>query len=266
MDAIQVFRYNETPVTFELGEGSIMVNATQMARPFGKTTKDWLRTNSAKDFIDILSAVRQICLTDLVKVVQGGNQQGTWMHEDAAMEFARWLSPAFAIWCNDRIKELLRFGMTATPEMLARAVRDPEFVLKLLSEIKTGYEKGVRLQSQNELLAEQLEGQAHKVDFYDNLHRQKRKCESERVYRVSQIAAELGIMAAELNRILKNKGIQEKRNGMWVLTSKYCHEGYTKQKVFRDFVEDDGEPHYAIFNVWTHKGREFILRLFEEEQ
>ena len=32
------------------------------------------------------------------------------MHEDVAMEFARWLSPEFAIWCNDRIKELLLTG------------------------------------------------------------------------------------------------------------------------------------------------------------
>lgn len=29
------------------------------------------------------------------------------MHEDVALEFARWLSPKFAIWCSDRIKELL---------------------------------------------------------------------------------------------------------------------------------------------------------------
>lgn len=29
------------------------------------------------------------------------------MHEDVALEFARWLSPRFAIWCNDRVKELI---------------------------------------------------------------------------------------------------------------------------------------------------------------
>jgi hypothetical protein len=49
-------------------------------------------------------------LADLVKVTKGGNNPGTWMHEDVALEFARWLSPLFAIWCNDRIKELLRIS------------------------------------------------------------------------------------------------------------------------------------------------------------
>lgn len=70
----------------------------------------------------MLSADRQICPSELVQVVKGGNvkQQGTWMHEDVAIEFARWLSPKFAIWCNDHIKELLTTGMTATPVFVMR--------------------------------------------------------------------------------------------------------------------------------------------------
>ena len=82
------------------------VNATQMAKPFGKSAKDWLKTQAAKEFIVSLSEVKKILSADLVKVVYGDNG-GTWMHEDVALEFARWLSPKFAIWCNDRIKELL---------------------------------------------------------------------------------------------------------------------------------------------------------------
>jgi hypothetical protein len=46
-------------------------------------------------------------LADLLTVRKGGINPGTWMHEDVAMEFALWLSPEFAIWCNDRIKEIL---------------------------------------------------------------------------------------------------------------------------------------------------------------
>lgn len=47
------------------------------------------------------SAKGQISLLDIQK---GGNAPGSWMHEDLALEFARWLNPAFAIWCNYRIK------------------------------------------------------------------------------------------------------------------------------------------------------------------
>lgn len=109
----QIFQYNGSPISFQKGN-SVMVNATEMAKPFGKLAKDWLSNKSTKEFISTLSAVRTIPLTDLVVVRQGGNvEQGTWLHEDVAVEFARWLSPTFAIWCNDRIKELLTKGRTS---------------------------------------------------------------------------------------------------------------------------------------------------------
>lgn len=111
----ETFQYNGNPITFQKGN-NLMVNATEMAKPFGKTTKDWLRTKQSKEFIDTLSTVRQISLTGLVVIRQGGNgEQGTWMHEDVALEFARWLSPVFAIWCNDRCKELLLTGTVSIP-------------------------------------------------------------------------------------------------------------------------------------------------------
>ena len=82
-----------------------MVNATEMAKPFGKLAKDWLSNKSTKEFISTLSAVRTIPLTDLVVVRQGGNvEQGTWLHEDVAVEFARWLSPTFAEMSNESKK------------------------------------------------------------------------------------------------------------------------------------------------------------------
>ena len=105
------FDYKGSQISFNKGE-NVMINATQMAKPFGKFTKDWLSNKATKEFLSTLSAVRTIPLTGLVEVKQGGNgEQGTWMHEDVALEFARWLSPEFAIWCNDRIKEIMTTGV-----------------------------------------------------------------------------------------------------------------------------------------------------------
>ena len=112
----QIFQYNGTPITFQIG-GTLMVNATQMAKPFGKQPIFWLNNQSTKEFLSQLSELRNLSSADLVRVTKGGNDkklQGTWMHEDVALEFARWLSPAFAIWCNDRIKELLLIGTAST--------------------------------------------------------------------------------------------------------------------------------------------------------
>lgn len=108
MTANQIFQYHGNPISFHKGD-NLMVNATQMAKPFNKSPKDFLKTEQSKRFIEALSEVKKILSSDLVKVTYGNNG-GTWMHEDVALEFARWLSPAFAIWCNDRIKELLMKG------------------------------------------------------------------------------------------------------------------------------------------------------------
>lgn len=141
----QIFQYNGSPITFQKGD-SVMVNATEMAKPFGKLAKDWLSNKSTKEFLSTLSAVRIIPLTGLVEIKQGGNgEQGTWMHEDVAMEFARWLSPAFAIWCNDRIKELLQYGMTATQPTLEQMINNPDLVISLATQLKSEREEKQRL-------------------------------------------------------------------------------------------------------------------------
>lgn len=111
MNTSVVYDYKGSQISFMSGE-NVMVNATQMAKPFSKQPIDWLKTNQSKEYIETFSKLKIISLADLVQVIKGGNNSGTWMHEDVALEFARWLSPAFAIWCNDRIKELLKTGVT----------------------------------------------------------------------------------------------------------------------------------------------------------
>lgn len=87
----QIFQYNGSPITFQKGD-SVMVNATEMAKPFGKRCNDFLSTKQTKELISSLSAKTGISATGLVTVNQGGNNQGTWMHEDVALEFLSTLS------------------------------------------------------------------------------------------------------------------------------------------------------------------------------
>lgn len=145
-----VYDYKGSKISFANGK-NVMVNATEMAKTFGKYPKDFLVNKQTKEFLTSLSAVRGISLTELVKVVQGGDpqMQGTWMHEDVALEFARWLSPAFAIWCNDRIKELLKYGMTATQPTLDEMVNNPDLVIRMATQLKQEREEKARLEAEN---------------------------------------------------------------------------------------------------------------------
>ena len=129
MNEVQVFEYKGNKVTFDFG-GGVMTNATEMARAFGKEPYGWIRLATTKDFLWQLLIEKYpqsgpqnlrnetelgAILTEvgLVKIIQGGTSslQGTWFNDDITIEFARWLSPAFAIWCNDRIKEYLMNGL-----------------------------------------------------------------------------------------------------------------------------------------------------------
>ena len=112
-----VLQYSGSQIRFERIGGRLMVNATQMAKPFGLTPKDWLRTQQAKDLLNA-ATVRQKCLTaDLLEVRQGGTpeKQGTWMHEDIALMFAQWLSPDFYFACNNLLKHVLSKSALEVP-------------------------------------------------------------------------------------------------------------------------------------------------------
>jgi hypothetical protein len=74
------------------------MNATEMAKPFGKRPADWLRLPSTISFLNTLSDVRKSHIGDFQIVIKGGNgPQGTWFIREVAIEFARWLDPKFKI-------------------------------------------------------------------------------------------------------------------------------------------------------------------------
>lgn len=111
------FQYKGQPVTFEYVEGHRMINATEMAKPFGKLPGNFLRLKGTEDFMQALehrySDVNNGPV-EALRVVQGGpaDFQGTWMSEHLALKFAGWLEPMFEVWVYERILELVTTGKT----------------------------------------------------------------------------------------------------------------------------------------------------------
>jgi len=131
------FEFEGNEITFLTGE-NIEINATQMAKKFNTQPNNWLRTDQASRLIDAYSAHHNCGAEDLVRVIMGGKpeNQGTWFHQDVALIFAQWLSPEFYIWCNDRIKELFKYGLTTLKE----ETREKLFKLsELTSKIQEQY-------------------------------------------------------------------------------------------------------------------------------
>lgn len=251
----QTFEYNGTPITFQLGNGDLLLNATQMAKPFGKRTPDWLSTKQARELISTLSAKTGIPVLELVSVNQGGNNPGTWLYQDLALVFAQWLSPEFYLWCNDRIKELLKYGFTASPATIESMIADPDNAIRLLTELKEERHARQLLEEQADLYKQSLERQAPKVKYHDQV------LMSESTYNSNQIAKELGMSAITFHRILQRNKVMYKQRGQWLLMAKYQDKEYTKTHT-HTFHHSDGTPGTSMQTVWTEKGRLFIHELF----
>lgn len=242
-----IFQYNGNPITFEVANGGAMVNATEMAKSFNRQPYEFLRLPSTERFIEAYEATGKSRRSDIIKQING---VGTWMHEDVALEFARWLSPEFAIWCNDRIKELLKHGATALrPEDLL----NPDFIIKLATALKEERAEKEKFRLQNEIQSKQLRESSVKVDYYNNV------LQSETAITTTVIAKELGMSAYALNDILHRNKIIFKSNKTWVLFSQYQDRGYTKTKTIH-YTDSLGREKTEIHTYWTEAGREFIHR------
>lgn len=101
-----------------------------------------------------------------------------------------------------------------------------------------------------------IKEQAPKVEYYDDV------LNSTSTYTATQIAKEFGWGAETLNRKLKEKGVQYKQSGQWLLYAKYQDKGYTKT-VTRQYTGTSGKIHTSQQTVWTEPGRQFIHSLFD---
>lgn len=81
--------------------------------------------------------------------------------------------------------------------------------------------------------------------------------ESKGAMATSQIAADYGLTAQKLNKILHEGGVQRNVNGQWLLFAKYMGRGYTKSKTIQ-IMRSDGRPDSIMQTQWTQKGRLMI--------
>lgn len=78
-------------------ENGLWLNASQVAKKNKKDIQGFFRLEDTREYMKELSLA---LTTDLKKVVVGkGKPQGTYIHPDLVIHFARWISPKFAIAC-----------------------------------------------------------------------------------------------------------------------------------------------------------------------
>lgn len=95
--------WNGVEISRRVSDG--YVNATAMCKAGRKRWPDYVRLDRTQDYLFALATVVQIPTTGrngLIQTIQGGRPelQGTWVHPRLAVDLARWIAPAFAVWMD----------------------------------------------------------------------------------------------------------------------------------------------------------------------
>ena len=119
---LEIITIEDKQVTFDVSmlmkEDAVMINATEVAKHFGKLPADWVRLKETQDYINAVSQYgnshfkksqfANVRSEELVRVQHGGKYKGTWIHSKLAIMFARWLDANFAVMCDMAISRMIR--------------------------------------------------------------------------------------------------------------------------------------------------------------
>lgn len=252
----QVYNYNGNNITFQLGNGDVMVNLTDVAKAFPeKNLSQIINSLEIQEYVRRLTEIKNYSSADLLIVRKGGNnlsKQGTWAHQKVALRVVQKLSPDFAIWVDEKIEELLRNGV-ATISNEDEAIYNAMNILQ--KRLEASKQKLQMLESKVELQEEEIKYLVPKAQYTDEV------LQSTSTFTTTQIAKDLGMSAQALNQKLKEMKIQFFQSGQWFLTHRYQDKGYTDMRITPYFDTKTGEPKTSQSMVWTEKGRQFITSL-----
>ena len=250
------------PITFKTGNGKTFVNATEMAKGFGKSPAIWLRWNSTSELRHALVNSGRSESYEGQVITSRGIHGATWIEDCLVLEFAKWLSDDFSEWCNSKIQELILQGYVVIrqPEMSPQDDIIPTGAMTNFPVPKTLAE-ALRLaaiqQEEIEQLKELAEENKPKIEFYEKF------IENRDWFKSSTIADELQVTPRALHIFLRDEKICKYENRQWVV---YGYHSSLQCDIPYYWRNKNGKT-YAFGKVkrWTPAGREYILDLWRTQ-
>lgn len=168
----------------------------------------------------------------------------------SAKQFKRWVT-------SEVLPSIRKHGAYMTPVTVDMMIKDPEFGIKLLGELKAEQDKRRALEVENEIQRQVIADYEPKANYYDAI------LNSTGTMTTTQIAADYDMSAKKLNKILHEAGLQYRCNEQWVLYRKHMGKGLTKSKTIT-ITRSDGREVTKLNTEWTQKGRLEIHRILEK--
>lgn len=169
----------------------------------------------------------------------------------SAKDFQRWVA-------SEVLPSIRKHGAYLSQQRVEEILSNPDTIIELATKMKEERAKRLEaeqragmLEHQNELHKEQLQIQAPKVQYYNEV------MDSSGLITINKIALDLGMSAIRLNRILCEKKIQYREGSSYLLFTRYRDKGYAVLRP-HPYIDSLGRQQTSQHLYWTEKGREFI--------
>jgi len=107
-DDIQEYKFGNNFIVPIRSDG--MINATALCKAAGKRLDHYKENLQTKDYLNELSSVTGIPVSELFNPIIGGKYPGTWVHRKVGYHLAQWISPKFAVQVSLILDELFITG------------------------------------------------------------------------------------------------------------------------------------------------------------
>lgn len=161
-----------------------------------------------------------------------------------AKKFKRWVT-------SEVLPTIRKHGAYMTPDKIEEALLNPDTIIQLATTLKQEREEKM-------LLEQQIAEYEPKINYLDMI------LSSTDTVTITQIAADYGMSAVAMNRLLNELEVQHKVGGQWILYKKHMKQGYTKSHT-SEIAKTDGGVKVVMNTKWTQKGRLFLYDLMKDE-
>ncbi|MGQ3737721.1 phage antirepressor KilAC domain-containing protein [Bacillus sp. Fil] len=246
MNQLQKFKNDIFEISAKFENGEVLFDVEQVAKSLGftqlKNKKTYIRWTTVNGYL------KNYVSQDVGK----GDLIPEPLVYKLAFKASNEIAEAFQDWLAIEVLPSIRkHGAYMTPNTINALLQDPDLIIGLASQLKQEKQARRIAEQKNLMLTQQIAENASKITYLDRI------LQSQDTVTVSQVAADYGLSAMKLNKILNDEKVQYKVNNQWLLYSKHQNKGYTKSKTV-DVVHTDGSRSVKMNTRWTQKGRLFI--------
>jgi len=166
----------------------------------------------------------------------------------AAERFERWVF-------DEVLPTIRKHGLYATEKVLDEILADPDYGIRLFSELKAERERRKALEMENAQHKQIIGELRPKASYYDLILQNKS------LVPISKIAKDYGMSGKAFNKLLHELGVQYKMGDTWLLYQQYADQGYTQSRPHAIDAEKS-----RMHTYWTQKGRLFLYDLLKNRR